>query len=830
MPGFLRSQKLLITTAGFLVCALTALASDQIMGAYVLPVEEPTHDNAILAFLPDGTYFFAQDGDPAIDSNGQDGIERGTYVWDAETGQLQVTTITNTSGQWGLSDDFAGVSGTAAEVDDTGITLFWPDGESFTLPRVTSLEDNPLVGGWWIEDSDWDAMMGVDGGLVLVFLPNGIYFLAEDQSPIADPNGTPGMERGTYSWDPATGAFSVDVMSDTNGEWGLSHMGENPAILVSEDRMEIIIDPDEGDDETVTLQRIRPGTRPAMLWSAYLGGIDRDVGHAIDADAMGNVWITGETRSEGWTSGGHDTEYNGGTSDAFVARVNADGTLAWSTYLGGESNDVGYAIAVDAEGSVWVTGRTYSNTGFGTLFGEDPGAFVAKYNADGTLAWSSYLGGFADEEGRGIAIDAEGNAWITGLTSSDGWVSGGFDTTLNDENFETSAFVAKITPDGTLAWSTYLGGANRDVGHSIAVDADGNVWVAGETESSGWTTGGFNTTHNGATDGFIARINADGTLAWSSYLGGEDHDWAHGIAVDSEGNAWVTGRTQSPGWASGGFNTDYNGTAPDSSDVFVAKVSGDGSLLWSSYLGGKSWDAGYDIAIDGTGNAWIIGETASPGWTRGGFDNTLNSPHQDAFIAKINADGSHDWSSYIGGEMHEWGFGISLDSGDNAYVTGRTYSDDWTGGAFDSSLNADGDLVGDAFVAKIADSFSRIPEAEEEYVFEQFLIERGWVWSPWFGLFFPDGDWIYHAEHGWLFLTEVRREGFHFFDFALRTWVWTSEEFYPWGYWHGNLNSWGYYLEGGTPGQRYLYTPDSGWIEESEIPVGVLPTASDSPD
>jgi len=245
---------------------------------------------------------------------------------------------------------------------------------------------------------------------------------------------------------------------------------------------------------------------PELDWSSYLGGSDSDSGDAIAVDGSGNILVSGRTSSSGWVSGGFDTTFNGGTWDAFVAKVSPQGVHLWSTYLGGSEMDHGY----------------------------------------------------------GIAVDGSSNIVLTGLTESSGWVSGGFDTTLDGWD----VFVAKLSPQGAHLWSTYLGGNASEFGYGIAVDGSGNIVVTGETWSSGWVSGGFDTTHNGFYDAFVAKLSPQGAHVWSSYLGGSYYDYGYGITVDGSGNIVVTGRTESSGWVSGGFDTTYNGDR----DAFVAKI------------------------------------------------------------------------------------------------------------------------------------------------------------------------------------------------------------------------------------------------------------------
>jgi len=193
------------------------------------------------------------------------------------------------------------------------------------------------------------------------------------------------------------------------------------------------------------------------------------------------------------------------------------------------------------------------------------------------------------------------------------------------------AFVAKLSPTGADLWSTYLGGSGDDYGRDLAVDASDNVYVTGDTQSSDWMNVVPDTAYHGGSDAFIAKLGPTGAGLWSSYLGGAGGDWGYGIAVDSSGNVYVTGATESPDWASGGFDMTYHG---GDSDAFVAKLSAAGGSLWSSYLGGSGDDSGRGLAVDSWGHVYATGQTQSPDWAKGGFD-TVYGGSGDAFLVKI---------------------------------------------------------------------------------------------------------------------------------------------------------------------------------------------------
>jgi len=316
---------------------------------------------------------------------------------------------------------------------------------------------------------------------------------------------------------------------------------------------------------------------------------------------------------------------------------------------------------------------------------------------DPCLAWGSYLGGSFDDYGYGIACDSTGNAWVTGETwSFDFPVPGGFSASKSGP---WDVFVAKITPSGSLAWASFLGGASQNAGLGIACDSTGNAWVTGYTYSTDFPTpGGFSTSNSGGEDVFVARVTPEGTLAWASYLGGSLQDGGRGIACDSTGNAWVTGQTWSANFpVPGGFGTSNGG----GEDAFVARITPSGTLAWASYLGASNDEGSCGITCDSTGNAWVAGSTSSADFpVPGGFSTNYNGSI-DAFAARITPGGTLAWASYLGGSGQDEGLGIACDSTGNAWVTGNTSSADFpVPGGFSTSQSGSMDV----FVARITPS------------------------------------------------------------------------------------------------------------------------------
>ncbi len=256
-----------------------------------------------------------------------------------------------------------------------------------------------------------------------------------------------------------------------------------------------------------------------------------------------------------------------------------------------------------------------------------------KLSGAGEHVWSTYLGGNDYEYGLGIAVDADGNSYATGYTKSSGWVSGGWNTAFGGLY---DGYLVKLSGAGTHLWSTYLGGTSHDSGNGVAVDTGGNCYVTGETDTPGWVSGGWNTVLSGGQDGFVAKLNSAGQHLWSTYVGGTLDDYGYGVAVDTPGRCYATGCTHSPGWVSGGMDTSYNG---GSWDAYATALSGAGTHLWSTYLGGTSEDRGYGIAVDSSENCYVTGITASQAWVSGGSHSTYGGGDHDAFVAKIAANG-----------------------------------------------------------------------------------------------------------------------------------------------------------------------------------------------
>jgi hypothetical protein len=436
-------------------------------------------------------------------------------------------------------------------------------------------------------------------------------------------------------------------------------------------------------------------------------------------DDAGQAYVTGETASTDFPTQNARQPALSGLGDAFVAKLGADGsTLVYSTYLGGSGSERGSGIAVDGAGQAYATGWTDSadfptlnalqSTCAGGFHNVCEEAFVTKLSADGSaLIYSTYLGGSSFDTGQSIAVDGAGQAYVTGGTwSADFPTQNALQPTFGGS---VDGFISKLSNDGsTLSYSTYLGGSNFDRGESIAVDGAGQAYVTGSTWSTDFPTqnalqpdcGGIASIFCG--DAFVTKLGAEGTaLVYSTYLGGSFEEWGWGIAIDGNGQAHVTGYTNSLDFPT--ENALQPTFAGGDRDAFVAKLGAEGTaLVYSTYLGGNNFDQGYEVAVDGVGQAYVTGLTNSTDFpTQNTLQPTL-SGLVDAFVTKLGAEGTAlVYSTYLGGSNNDQALGIAVDGAGQAYVTGYTDSPDFpTQAALQPGLAGSSD----AFITKLQDA------------------------------------------------------------------------------------------------------------------------------
>ena len=439
-----------------------------------------------------------------------------------------------------------------------------------------------------------------------------------------------------------------------------------------------------------------------------------------------NVPNFAEVRAKEWIPG-VDVVWHGGPDGIEYDLVVAAGTDASNIAVEVEGAD---GLRVSADGTLEIA------TAAGTLLQKPPrvvqrgreletryrlegkkrvGFEIATYDRtsailiDPVLGYSTYLGGSGNDSNypNTIAVDASGNAYVTGATMGSFPVTTGTEQTVFGGYYD--AFVAKLNPSGSaLVWSTYLGGSDADLGNAIAIDSSGNVYVAGQTYGNTFptTSGAYQTTYGGSEDAFVAKLDSSGAaLLYSTYLGGSTSDYGYGIAVDSSGNAHVMGNTNgSFPTTTGAYQTTFGG----SMDVFLTTLNASGSaLVYSTYLGGSGQDFPIAVAIDSSSNTYVTGFTSGAfPVTSSAYQKTYGGGANDAFVAKLNASGSAlVYSTYLGGSAVDAGFGIAVDSSGNAYCTGTTT------GSFPTTVGAYQTTFGgtmDGYVTKLDASGSAL--------------------------------------------------------------------------------------------------------------------------
>lgn len=362
---------------------------------------------------------------------------------------------------------------------------------------------------------------------------------------------------------------------------------------------------------------------PSLVYSTYLGGSNYDSGTAIAVDSHGNAYVTGSTSSMDFPTVNPEQPFYAGSTAIFVSKLAANGSLVYSTYFGGSASDSSKSIAVDSVGSPYVVGQTSStdfplrNALYPTLNGTQD-AFVTRFSPSGNaLTYSTYLGGSGFDSAYGVAVDAGHSAYVAGQTGSSDFpvTPGAYQTSFDN----SCSFVTKLNAAGSaLSWSTYFGQNCAAQAQAIAVDSLDGVYLTGLAPSGGLpvTSGAPQSVFGGGGDAFIAKLgNTGASLVYCTYLGGSHLDYGEAIAVDSGGNAYVTGYTQStdlPVTASA-FQPAYGGNQ----DGFVAKVNSAGTAWqYVTYLGGSQSDQPYGIAVDSSGNATVVGSTTSINFPR----------------------------------------------------------------------------------------------------------------------------------------------------------------------------------------------------------------------
>jgi hypothetical protein len=455
---------------------------------------------------------------------------------------------------------------------------------------------------------------------------------------------------------------------------------------------------------------------PELLYSTYIGGSSEDRAYRIAVDNAGNSYVVGKTESIDFPAiNPYDESYNNG-EDVFLFKLSSSGnSLIYSTYLGGENDDSGQDIAIDADGYIYITGFTSSqdfpaiNSIDSAYNGDFFDIFIAKLSNSGdSLMFSTYIGGERTEKCYGIAIDNDGCLNITGRTNSYNFPTvNPYDDSFNGGDTRGDIFISKLSSAGdSLLYSTYLGGSFNDVGLDIAVDDSNNYYITGYSWSADFPmVNPFDGTIDENEDVIVLMLSSAGdSILYSTYLGTRCWDIGYAIAVDNESNVYVTGRTFTCYPCDFPTVNAFDDSCYGHEDVFVAMISpsigGVNSLLYSTYIGGAGEEIGRDIIVDNSGCVYVTGLTGSATFPRINHNN-YDISTRGVFLLKmkpsLGGSSSVVFSTSFGGDGYDEGFGLSISPDGNIFITGITYSTDFpTINPYDESHNGDGDV----FVSK----------------------------------------------------------------------------------------------------------------------------------
>jgi len=422
------------------------------------------------------------------------------------------------------------------------------------------------------------------------------------------------------------------------------------------------------------------------LWVDQTGGTSTDVGNDITTDKDNNVIVTGSF--SGRVEFGNYVLSSEGSEDMFLMKYDSKGEVLWAKSVGGFYKDYGNSVATDAQGNIYVCGTFQSVVYFEDFVLSSQGdadVFVAKYDKHGNIQWAKRGGGVASDWGQGIAVDKQGNVYTTGKFNKK--ADFGKDTLVSQG--EEDLFVVKYDPAGNVLWARGAGGNMDNRGNDLAIDPQNNIYLTGS--SRGWMSlDGHEVFSDGLNDMFLAKLSPDGKFEWAKTGGGEGYDFGFALATDPHGNIYLTGC--------------YNGRATfdgntliskGNLDVFVAKYSPRGQLLWIRSGGGTDEDYAGSVYTDKEGNIYATGEFR--GIATFGSHSLKSKGNWDIYLIKYDPKGNTKWVQRAGEAHYDRGSAISGDQENNVLITGHFE----VGAAFDkNAIQSKGKE--DVFVTKMS--------------------------------------------------------------------------------------------------------------------------------
>jgi hypothetical protein len=401
---------------------------------------------------------------------------------------------------------------------------------------------------------------------------------------------------------------------------------------------------------------------PVLSWNTFLGSMWEDTAKAIAVDGSGNIYIAGDSKLTWGTPINPHSGIN--QFDIFVAKLNSSGELQWHTFMGGLSDDLCRDMSLDGNGNIYVVGDSNATWGAPVNAFTSNDVVAVKLNSSGVLQWNTFMGAGgaqSSDQGHGIAVDGSGNVYVVG--GSEGpW--GTPINPFNQYNEYWDAFVVKLNSSGERQWLTFMGSTDDEVGHGIAVNGGGNVYVVGESGATwGTPVNPFTGTEN--SDVFVAKLNTSGERQWNTFMGSTEYDEGFAIAVDGSESSYVVGDS-SASWGTP-INAHTGGSEPD---AFVAKLDVNGNRQWNTFMGSTNADRGFGVAVDTTGNVYVTGMSELTWGTP--INAHAGGGPPDAFAAKFNSSGERQWNAFMGSTDEDTGNGIAVDGIGSVYVVGES--------------------------------------------------------------------------------------------------------------------------------------------------------------
>ena len=422
---------------------------------------------------------------------------------------------------------------------------------------------------------------------------------------------------------------------------------------------------------------------PSFGWAAQVGGTSFDWGYSITTDDLGNIYTVGSFgNTVDFNPGSESTILtSNGLSDIFIQKLDPNRNLIWVKQIGGTGLDRSNSVITDVDGNVYLIGSFRETVDF------DPSAgimsltsngiddiFVLKLDSNGNLIWVKQMGGVSTEVGLEIVVDDNGNIYATGYFMGTTDFDPGAGNVVLTSNGNEDIYIQKLDSNGSLIWVKQIGGTSIDLGRSMAVDNNSDIYITGTfagTVDFDPGTGTFSLTSNGVEDIFVQKLDPDGNLIWVKQMGSAFLDWSNSISIDVNGDVYTTGRFSStvdfdPG--SGVTNLTSNGNT----DIYIQKLDSDGNFCWVKQMGGTSEDAAKAISVDVNGFIYSTGRFSStvdfdPG--SGALELTSNG-NTDVYIQKLDPDGNLIWVGQIGGTDDDEGLSLTIDIIGNIYTTG----------------------------------------------------------------------------------------------------------------------------------------------------------------